>query len=126
MRCGICGHGSTCQGTTTVTLQKDGATVVFKEVPAETCENCGERYVSEAVTSRLLKEVKGAAASGVQVEVRSFTVGFVCVLVIRKSFDKHSNLIDYGFVGMAQLLMETDSLWDESRTYVHMVIPLVE
>ncbi len=72
MRCGICGHGMTRQGTTTVTLQKGAATVVFKEVPAEICENCGERYVSEAVTSRLLEEVKQAAVSGVEVEVRSF------------------------------------------------------
>ena len=72
MRCGICGHGETRAGTTTVTLLKDGATVVFKDVPAEICENCGERYVSEPVTSRLLEEARQAALSGVQVEVRSF------------------------------------------------------
>ena len=72
MKCGICGHGKTRAGTTTVTLVKGGATVVFKHVPAEICENCGERYVSEPVTSRLLEEVQQAAASGVQVEVRSF------------------------------------------------------
>lgn len=72
MKCGICGHSETRQGTTTVTLQRGGATIVFKDVPAEICENCGERYVSDSVTSRLLKEVEQAAASGVQVEVRSF------------------------------------------------------
>ena len=72
MKCGICGHGTTRSGTTTVTLLKGSATVVFKDVPAEICENCGERYVSEPVTSRLLKEVQQAAVSGVQVEVRSF------------------------------------------------------
>ena len=71
MKCGICGHGETRPGTSTVTLQ-GGATVVFKDVPAEICENCGERYVSESVTARLLEEVQQAAASGVQVEVRSF------------------------------------------------------
>jgi YgiT-type zinc finger domain-containing protein len=72
MKCGICGHGRTRLGTTTVVLLKGGATVVFKDVPAEVCENCGERYLSEQVTSRLLKEVEQAAASGVQVEIRSF------------------------------------------------------
>jgi YgiT-type zinc finger domain-containing protein len=72
MKCGICGHGQTRPGTTTVTLQKGDATVVFKEVPAEICEVCGERFVSESVTSRLLKEARHAAESGVQVEVRSF------------------------------------------------------
>ena len=72
MKCGICGHGRTCPGTTTVVLLKGGATVVFKDVPAEVCENCGERYLGEQVTSRLLQQVQQAAATGVQVEIRSF------------------------------------------------------
>jgi len=33
MTCVICKHGETTQGTTTVTLEKDGSTIVFKEVP---------------------------------------------------------------------------------------------
>ena len=44
MRCLICRHGETLSGFTTVTLTRDEAVVVFKAVPADICQNCGEYY----------------------------------------------------------------------------------
>jgi YgiT-type zinc finger domain-containing protein len=73
MRCVVCRKGETKIGKTTVTLEKDGATFVFKNVPARVCANCGEEYVDEEITATLLKSADKAARSGVQVEIRQYT-----------------------------------------------------
>jgi YgiT-type zinc finger domain-containing protein len=72
MKCVICKGGETRPGTTTVTLERDGSTIVVKGVPARVCEGCGEEYMEEAVASRLLALAEDAAKTGVQVEVREY------------------------------------------------------
>ncbi len=72
MMCVICKNGETGPGTATVTLERDVATVVIKGVPACVCKNCGEEYVDEGVTARLLKIAEEAVRSGVQVDVRTY------------------------------------------------------
>ncbi len=56
----------------TVTLERNGSTVVFRRVPAQVCDTCGEQYVDEQTTSRLLKQANEAASAGVEVEVRQY------------------------------------------------------
>lgn len=73
MKCVICKHGETRLGTVTVTLDRENTTLVFKNVPAEVCANCGEAYVDEATTEQLLMVAESAVKAGVQVEVREFT-----------------------------------------------------
>jgi len=75
MNCLICKQGETQNGTVTVTLERDGATLVFKNVEAEVCVNCGEAYLDEATTARLLQAADEAARRGVQVEVRTLRNG---------------------------------------------------
>jgi YgiT-type zinc finger domain-containing protein len=72
MTCAICKHGETRSGTVTVTLERGATTLVFKNVPAQVCENCGEAYVDEATTQALLTAAEAAVKAGVQVEVREF------------------------------------------------------
>jgi YgiT-type zinc finger domain-containing protein len=72
MKCVICKHGKTAPARVTVTLERGAATFVFKSVPASVCDNCGEQYLSESVTRRLLREAEGAIGAGVQVEIRGF------------------------------------------------------
>ena len=72
MKCVICKHGETRPGTTTITLERDGMTLVFKHVPAQVCQNCGEAYLDEATTARLLATAEEAARAGVHVDVRDF------------------------------------------------------
>jgi YgiT-type zinc finger domain-containing protein len=72
MNCVICKHGETQPGRTTVTLTRGNTTVVFRDVPALICDNCGEEYVDEETTSRLLAIAEEAARSGVQVDVRDY------------------------------------------------------
>jgi len=70
--CAICRHGQTEPGLTTVTLTRGNTTVVFRDVPALICDNCGEEYVDEEITARLLAIEEKAARSGVQVDVRDY------------------------------------------------------
>ncbi len=68
----ICKHGETKKGTTTVTLEKGGSTIVFKEVPAHICDNCGEKYIDDSVTKELLKKARKIVESGVEVDIRKY------------------------------------------------------
>ena len=72
MKCAVCKHGEARPGTTTVTLTRDGTTLIIKNVPAEVCANCGEEYVDEATTVRLMKAAEAAARAGVEVDVREY------------------------------------------------------
>jgi YgiT-type zinc finger domain-containing protein len=72
VQCVICRNGETQAGTTTLTLERDQLTLIIKGVPAEICTNCGEEYIDEQVTTRLLTLVKVAARSGVQVVLRHY------------------------------------------------------
>lgn len=72
MKCVICKNGETKPGKATVTLERNGTTLVVKGVPANVCANCGEEYVDEETTARLLKTAEEAASSAVQVDVREY------------------------------------------------------
>jgi len=75
MKCVICKHGETKDGTTTVTFDRDGMTLVVKDVPARICTNCGEDYVDEQVANETLAIAELLAKSGTQVEVRRYVPG---------------------------------------------------
>ena len=72
MKCVICKQGETQPGSTTITLERGTTTVVFKNVPAEVCQTCGEPYLDAKKTRHLLHIVEEAARVGVQVDVRSY------------------------------------------------------
>jgi YgiT-type zinc finger domain-containing protein len=72
MHCVICKQGETRPGTATVTLERDGTTVVIKQVPAMVCDNCGEYYLGEAMTERVLAMGEQAVSQGAEIEVRRF------------------------------------------------------
>ena len=72
MKCMACKQAETQPGKTTVTLERNGATLAFKDVPAEVCPNCGEDYVDEAATRALLKSAEDRATSGAQVDIRTY------------------------------------------------------
>ena len=72
MKCVICKKGNTKRGKTTVTLERDGTTLIIKGVPARICANCGEDYVDLKITARLLKDAEEAVCAGVQVGIREY------------------------------------------------------
>lgn len=72
MKCAICRNGHTVNGQTTVVLERDSSILVFKDVPAEICENCGEEYLSEETNRTLLKKAEEAVDRGVELELLRF------------------------------------------------------
>jgi YgiT-type zinc finger domain-containing protein len=69
MKCTLCQVGATEKGKATVTLERDGAIVLIKDVPAEVCTNCGHYYLSEEITRLVMKKGNEAIASGAELEV---------------------------------------------------------
>jgi len=72
MKCVICKQGETRPGKATVILERDGMTLVLKNVPANICANCGEEYVDEKITKELLRAAEEAVKAGVQVDIREY------------------------------------------------------
>ena len=72
MKCVICKHGNTTEGTTTVTLERGSSTIVFKDVPALICDNCGEKYVDDTTTKDLLLKANELIKNGTEVDIRKF------------------------------------------------------
>jgi YgiT-type zinc finger domain-containing protein len=69
MKCVICKHGQTKPGLVTVTLERENSLVVIKKVPAEVCDNCGEYYLSDIITSQVLQRAEVAINNGAEVEI---------------------------------------------------------
>jgi len=72
MKCHICNNGQTQSGLVTVTLERGNVTLVYKAVPAQVCENCGEEYISSETTASLLQQAEAAVRAGVEVEVKAY------------------------------------------------------
>lgn len=72
MKCTICKHGDSVEGITTITLERGSSTIVFKDVPALICDNCGEKYVDDTITKQLLQKANELISNGTQVDVRKF------------------------------------------------------
>jgi YgiT-type zinc finger domain-containing protein len=72
MKCVICKAGETRPGKATVTLERNGATLVVKGVPADVCSNCGEEYLDAQTSELLLRSAEEAVSSGVRVSVRDY------------------------------------------------------
>ncbi|MEO5349090.1 MAG: type II toxin-antitoxin system MqsA family antitoxin [Magnetococcus sp. YQC-3] len=74
MNCTVCKHGETRPGTVSVTLERKGTTLVFREVPAMVCDNCGEAYHDEVVANQLMQRAEEAVRAGVEIDVRRYAV----------------------------------------------------
>ena len=55
MNCPMCKHGETLSGTVSITLERNSATWVFKYLPAQICNNCGEEYFADSLTQAIMK-----------------------------------------------------------------------
>ena len=74
MKCAICRNGHTESGFTTVTLERNQTTLVYKQVPAEICENCGEIYLSSEINGALLKQANKELNRGVYLEMVNYAM----------------------------------------------------
>lgn len=72
MKCVICKNGETKPGKATITLNRGETSLVFKDVPAEICDNCGEAYTDQEVTEKLQESARQAEQDGAEVVVRRY------------------------------------------------------
>ncbi len=72
MKCVICKQGETQPGMTTVTLTRGEVTLVIKNVPADICENCGEYYISDEISRKIMALAEEAVKHNQEVEVIQF------------------------------------------------------
>jgi YgiT-type zinc finger domain-containing protein len=72
MKCAICRNGETAAGYVTIVLERDETTLVFKHVPAQICDNCGEEYISSEVNMTLLRRAREEMNKGVVLEMLNY------------------------------------------------------
>lgn len=72
MKCVIFKYGEIHGGITTVTLTRDESTIVVKKMPADICDSCGEYYLSDEVSGKMLAMAEEAVKLKHQVEVIQF------------------------------------------------------
>ena len=72
MKCAICQSGTTKDGYITTVLEREQTTVVFKKVPAQICDNCGEEYISAEVNESLLSQAHAEWKRGITLEMLDF------------------------------------------------------
>ncbi len=59
-------------GKTTVTFDKDDVVVVFRNVPALVCDNCGDYVIEGNVAKSLLESAKEERAKGHEINVLNY------------------------------------------------------
>ena len=69
MKCVICKNGETAKGDALVVLNREETAVIFKQVPADVCDNCGEYYLSDEITRQVLQKAEERITKGVEVEI---------------------------------------------------------
>jgi YgiT-type zinc finger domain-containing protein len=69
MDCAICKIGSAKKGLVTFTLERNNVIVVFKNVPAMVCGNCGDFYLTTETTRMLLERASKTIEKGVEFEI---------------------------------------------------------
>jgi hypothetical protein len=55
-------------------LTRGKSTAIFKDVPAQVCDTCGEYYLDEATTSELYEKAQLVFSAGQEIAISSYAV----------------------------------------------------
>ena len=72
MKCPICKFGEMKEGFTQVVLTRGNATVIFRNVPAQICDDCGEYYLDEETSQDIYKRAEQCFSSGQEVAIMEY------------------------------------------------------
>lgn len=72
MTCYFCKTGETAPGETTVTLDRNGAVIVVRGVPADVCRQCGEAFLSVEVADEVSRRADKAVENGAEIEILKY------------------------------------------------------
>ncbi len=69
MNCTVCKNGKLKKGTASKMFEKKGAIIVFKNVSAMICDNCGTKFFDGETSQHLLNKVRELRKQGTELEV---------------------------------------------------------
>ena len=69
MKCPICRFGEMKDGFTQVVLIRGNSTVIFRNVPAQICDDCGEYYLDEETAKDIYNRAEYCFSSGQEVAI---------------------------------------------------------
>lgn len=69
MKCPICKFGEMKDGYTQVVLTRKNSTVIFRNVKAKICDDCGEYYLDEQTAKELYDKADGCFSSGQEIAI---------------------------------------------------------
>ncbi len=67
--CPICKTGELGPGHVTVKLEGEGSIVLFKNVPAQVCNNCASYFLDSVTTREVLKKAENSVQNGAELEI---------------------------------------------------------
>ena len=73
MKCVVCKEGTMKKDKITVTYDIKNTVIVIRNVPANVCQNCGNYYLSSAITKKIMERAKEATRKGVEIEILKLT-----------------------------------------------------
>lgn len=71
--CTTCKNGEMKHGAVTVTLDKDNSLVVFRNVPANVCDLCGDYTIEGEIAKKLLQIAKDEREKGHECSILNYT-----------------------------------------------------
>lgn len=69
MQCVVCKMGNTKKDKGSFTIDRNGAFIVFSNVDAEVCDNCGEAYFDTDTAMQLERKASDEFKKGLPVEL---------------------------------------------------------
>ncbi len=69
MKCVVCKIGTTNKDKASFTVEKDGAFLVFSNVDADVCDNCGEAYFNGTTARKLQAKAEEEFRKGKEIEL---------------------------------------------------------
>jgi YgiT-type zinc finger domain-containing protein len=70
--CTTCKNGTMRTGHTTVTFDKDNVVIVFRNVPAQVCDTCGDYIIEGSIAKSLLKTAKDERVKGHEISILNY------------------------------------------------------
>lgn len=70
--CTTCKNGVMHAGATTVTFDKDNVIIVFRNVPAQVCDTCGDYTIEGSIAKSLLKTAKEERVKDYEISILNY------------------------------------------------------
>ena len=73
MKCTVCKNGNCKEGLASIMFDKNGNIVIFKNVSAMICDNCGAKFFDSNTSAGLLKQARELRRNGSELEIMNLS-----------------------------------------------------